>query len=115
MHCMKCGTEISEGQVFCERCLLDMQTRPVKPGTVVTIPSRPALQTLKKPPVRKKRSPEEQAFRLRKIVIRLRITVVVLLSCLILVGAALLRSVEDLRLLDNLGKNYSTVTPENID
>lgn len=41
MQCMKCGREIPAGQVFCEECLAEMTEYPVKPGTVVTLPSRP--------------------------------------------------------------------------
>ena len=41
MQCMKCGREIPAGQVFCEECLAEMAEYPVKPGTVVTLPSRP--------------------------------------------------------------------------
>ena len=42
MHCMKCGNEIPDGQVFCEDCLNVMAKYPVKPDTPVQIPKRPA-------------------------------------------------------------------------
>ena len=40
MSCLKCGQEVSPGQVFCESCLSDMARHPVKPGTPVIIPKR---------------------------------------------------------------------------
>ena len=40
MSCMKCGKEVSEGQVFCEECLTEMERYPVKPGTPVLLPHR---------------------------------------------------------------------------
>ena len=59
MHCIKCGKETKGSDVFCQDCLLVMQTQPVKPGTAVHIPVRPAS---KKSASRKKTlSPEEQA------------------------------------------------------
>ena len=42
MHCMKCGNEIPDGQVFCEDCLNVMAKYPVKPDTPVQILKRPA-------------------------------------------------------------------------
>lgn len=42
MHCMKCGKEIPEGQVFCDECLEVMTKYPVKPDTPVQILKRPA-------------------------------------------------------------------------
>ena len=40
MNCLKCGTEISGEQVFCDSCLTDMERHPVKPGTPVNLPNR---------------------------------------------------------------------------
>ena len=48
MQCMKCGREIPAGQVFCEECLAEMAQYPVKPGTVVTLPTRPKQVIYKK-------------------------------------------------------------------
>lgn len=48
MQCMKCGREIPAGQVFCEECLAEMAQYPVKPGTVVTLPTRPKQAIYKK-------------------------------------------------------------------
>jgi hypothetical protein len=40
MSCLKCGQEVSAGQIFCDTCLADMERHPVKPGTPVIIPKR---------------------------------------------------------------------------
>lgn len=40
MSCLKCGQEVSPGQIFCDSCLADMEKNPVKPGTPVVIPQR---------------------------------------------------------------------------
>ena len=37
---MKCGQNISSGQVFCDSCLADMEKNPVAPGTPIVIPNR---------------------------------------------------------------------------
>ena len=42
MSCLKCGQEVSAGQVFCDSCLADMEQYPVKPGTPVIIPNQTA-------------------------------------------------------------------------
>jgi len=39
MSCLKCGQEVSAGQIFCDSCLADMEKHPVKPGTPVIIPN----------------------------------------------------------------------------
>ena len=40
MSCLKCGQDVSAGQIFCDSCLADMERHPVKPGTPVIIPKR---------------------------------------------------------------------------
>ena len=40
MNCLKCGRETVSEQVFCEKCLLEMEKYPVKPGTAVKLPDR---------------------------------------------------------------------------
>ena len=40
MSCLKCGQEVSPGQIFCDACLADMEKHPVKPGTPVIIPKQ---------------------------------------------------------------------------
>lgn len=61
MACLKCGKEVSSGQVFCEECLLEMDKYPVKPGTPVMLPNRLAAPVVHKHRLhRRQRKPEEQ-------------------------------------------------------
>lgn len=69
MLCMKCGREIEAEQVFCGECLAEMEKYPVKPGTVVTIPLRPAPNQQKKQAGHRRHPAaplEEQVKRLKK-------------------------------------------------
>ena len=85
MSCMKCGKAVSEGQLFCEECLSEMERYPVKPGTPVLLPNREALiPQRKRRSVKRPRKPEEQVAALRSTV---RLLSVIL--CLVLVIAAL--------------------------
>ena len=70
MNCMKCGREVGEDDVFCPQCLADMEKYPVKPGTVVTIPSRRSQPPVKRPQKRPP-TPEEQIRSLQRRVRRL--------------------------------------------
>ena len=108
MHCIKCGKETKNNDVFCQDCLLVMQTQPVKPGTAVHIPTRPAS---KKVPSRKKAlSPEEQLLKLRKQVRKLVWCIVALILALAVTTSSTLYLLHQQQLQDDLGKNYSTVT-----
>ena len=68
MNCMKCGREISLGQVFCKECLADMENYPVKPGTPVQLPAEQKTP-VRRSPTRKSRKPEEQLSRVRRLMI----------------------------------------------
>lgn len=110
MHCIKCGKETKGSDVFCQDCLLVMQTQPVKPGTAVHIPSRPVS---KKAPSRKKvLSPEEQVVKLRKQIRKLVWAVIALILALGLTTASTLYLLHQQQIQDDLGKNYSTVTTD---
>lgn len=54
MGCMKCGKKLGESQVFCDECLEKMAQCPIKPGTVVKLPDRPAAPAAKKKPLRRR-------------------------------------------------------------
>ena len=113
MNCMKCGREISDDQVFCPKCLEQMDACPVKPDIVVQLPQRRESQP-KKPQSRKKApTPEEQVLRLKRKNRWLRAIVCLLL--LISLGLAYL-SLDFFHQLDVqkfLGKNYTTVETTN--
>ena len=80
MNCMKCGTQISENQVFCDHCLSVMDQYPVRPGTHIHLPKRVQVMETPKKAVKKKRtlSAEEQLSTLRLQVLRLRLTAAIL-------------------------------------
>ena len=77
MQCMKCGVDVPEGQVFCDKCLELMDRYPVKPGTPVQILPR-SPKTAKK----KELSPEELLVRQKRINRRLKALVLVLAAAL---------------------------------
>lgn len=106
MLCIKCGRETEENQVFCPACLASAQTAPVKPGTPVTIPSRP--RKIYSTPV-KAEKPEEIILRLRRQMRILRLTIVALLISLIFCVAAIIfhYSTTDHNAFA-IGQNYST-------
>ena len=112
MGCMKCGRDVPAGQVFCDKCLEEMEKYPVKPGTVVRLPRRKETPVVKKIHSRRKLqvSPEEQIKRLKSIVRRLVLTVVLLTLLLGVTGyfAAIHLLENDVVRLP--GQNYSSVT-----
>lgn len=88
MNCMKCGREIALGQAFCKDCLEDMSHYPVNPTTPVQIPAQPsaAVPARRNPRTKKAKKPEEQIFRLRKLVRLQAIVILLLLTMLIGLG-----------------------------
>ena len=109
MNCMKCGREIDEGKVFCIDCLKDMEKYPVRPGTAVHLPKRPAYSPIRRAmPKRKTLSPEEMVKKQRKIIRRLSmaLTIASLLAALLAYPAVAY-------ILDNdeflIGQNYSVI------
>ena len=108
MNCLKCGSETVSEQVFCPECLLEMEKYPVRPGTVVQLPSQKSHSVAKKAPKRKTVSPEEQVKILRK---RLKtVTILFLISAGLAIALAF-PAVEHL-MEDHfkIGQNYNTVT-----
>ena len=112
MHCMKCGAELKISGAFCENCLADMEKYPVKPNITVTLPERPVAQPVRKRIRRKYTKPEDQIRHLRKV----RNWLVVLLCVMTLIAACSVLTI--LHLIDgdpanlDLGRNYTTVQPE---
>ena len=108
VNCMRCGRETPGEQCFCEECLLDMERCPVKPGTVVQLPSRRVDVPQRKAPRRKIISPEDQVKALKR---RLRGVYIGLVICLLLLGLAvygLFRHTAKDRFA--IGQDYSSVT-----
>lgn len=110
MNCVKCGRETGEDQVFCELCLSEMENYPVKPGTAIHIPAPSKAEEPRKPQRKKRptRPLPEQVLRLKKKVLRLRITVILLLLICGTLCFAIGRAVVELDFQRLLGKNYRT-------
>ena len=110
MNCMKCGRETAEDQVFCPVCLEEMENHPVKPGTVVLIPSRNNEEEVRKILHRKKPlpTPSEQILRLKKQLLRTRIALALLLLLCGLLCFAVGRVAIEWDSGRMLGQNYST-------
>ena len=112
MHCMKCGREIPEGQVFCPDCLLTMSKYPVKPGTTVVLPKRREYSIVKRVvPRRKMVTPEDQIRRLRRA---LRIVLIGWLITFLLLCASLYPAVSYILEENHFlpGQNYSVIEKE---
>ena len=109
MNCMKCGREIEETQVFCAECLTEMEKYPVKPGTVVQLPSRITAAPVRKPVRRRPQMPpEEQNKLLKKRVWILRFLLTLTTALLITATGFLIwrMNEEDVDILP--GQNYIT-------
>lgn len=88
-QCLKCGKTASGKAVFCRECLEVMDRYPVRPGTVVHIPVRPAPPAPKTLPGTP--SPALTAhIRSQKKLIRLLLGGIVLLSILSIATAVML-------------------------
>lgn len=111
MNCLKCGKEIPEKQVFCDRCLASMNDYPVKPDARVHLPTEPRQVPTKKS-VRRKRvlSAVEQIAQLKNRVRNLSLIAVILAVMLCLTAGLLAKTLlED---TPELGRNYTiTETP----
>ena len=109
MNCMKCGRETADDQVFCAGCLEEMERYPVKPGTVVHIPSRGAEEEVRKVSHRKKPLPSvsEQMIRLRKKLFWTRIILAVMLLLLGVMCFAVGRVMIEWDAREVIGQNYT--------
>lgn len=108
MNCIKCGKQVSEGQVFCDECLQDMQHHPVKPGTPVILPNRPSTPAPKRRHTRKARKPEEQVRALKTTVTWLALLLAVVTLLLALCVFRLIQTRPDNVPGEPPGQNYST-------
>ena len=96
MNCMKCGVEIPENQVFCDHCLSEMESFPIKPGTHIHLPKQALTTDAPRKAPKKKRSlsQEEQLSALRLKVQRLRLVAAVLAFLLCLVSVLFLYKLQ---------------------
>lgn len=111
MHCIKCGREIKEPQVFCGDCLAVMERYPVKPSITVQIPVRPA-----DPPVKKKQrkqkymEPEDQIRHLRSQIRWVSLALVAALLAFAVTAALLIRLLDQRDSEYGIGQNYGTMS-----
>ena len=88
MNCLKCGTEISTDQVFCESCLAEMEKHPVKPDTPVILPTRSKPLPVKRTR-RKLYKPEELVESQRKLIAWMMAFIILLLIGISVLTAAM--------------------------
>ena len=112
MNCMKCGRETAADEVFCSRCLAEMEEYPVRPGTVVRLPRRREEPAGKKTHPRRKPqlSSEEQVKGLKKVVRRLVVVVILLSFLLGVTGYYAVAHLLESQTVFLPGQNYSSVT-----
>lgn len=108
MNCMKCGRELKDQKVFCSRCLSEMARYPVKPNTVVQLPSRHTEPVVKKQPRKQEDKPEEQVKKLRSTVRWLGILLIVCLLAFAFTANVLLYFLNQTDDGPEIGKNYTT-------
>jgi len=112
MNCMKCGRELRNEQVFCARCQTEMTRYPVKPNTVVQLPTRTAAPPVKKQPRKperkSERKPEEIIRHLQRRIHWLGLFLVVVLLLLAVTVNILLHSLNQRDTDQEIGKNYTT-------
>ena len=110
MNCMKCGISINEEQVFCDKCLQDMQRYPVKSNIQVTIPVRPVVSAAKKRNRRHRSSLQDVQVRRLKIKLRLAHTaLIVVLIAFFILAAIMMKYLSDNRTEYTPGQNYNTM------
>lgn len=105
MHCIRCGRELTLGQVFCKDCQADMAQHPVDPATPVILPPPKAVTNRR--PSRKLRKPEEQLSRLRRLIASMAVVFMIIM----LAGTMLIYSLS--QKIDTLEQTIVTLTEEN--
>ena len=109
MYCLKCGCDVKLPNVFCDPCLENMASCPVRSDAVINIPEHP-LPVVEKKPRKKKRTDAERLRRLRRWTVWLYMTIVVLATLVCLLGYQLVKSnnIKLPSLQPPKGQNYST-------
>lgn len=109
MNCMKCGREVPETQVFCPECLADMDRYPVKPGTPIQLPSRPAQSAQKTSHRKKEVVPEKKLRRQRRAIWFLSFLLTASLSLSVFFGFLLWEQYHTEVPDETIGQNYNAV------
>lgn len=110
MYCLKCGSNTQDNRVFCDVCLDGMQDYPIKPGTVVQIPTRPVFEEEKKQPVKRRgNAPADQVRRLRITIRWLWATIIILLLVLGLTAVLLVYTLDNASVSGYLEYSYNAI------
>ncbi len=107
-QCLKCGKETRASAVFCAACLEDMQRYPVKPGTVVHLPRRPAV--VKAEPQLEDDVHITLLQRQRRLMRWMVGAIAALSVTLLLTGGLLLHTLQEQNAVPAIGRNYTTNT-----
>ena len=114
MRCVRCGVEIQEPDMFCEKCLAAMERDPVKANITVQLPVRPVTQPAKKKSRRIRHAkPEEQIRSLRRWRRWLILLLILSLTAFAITAAMLLRTMEPPEDSPSIGQNYGTIDSNN--
>ena len=109
MHCLRCGREIKDDQVFCFLCESVMVKQPVKPNTVINLPDRSARTRTQTNPVRKPQKQEDDSEELRQIIRQLRLWVCMLMAALMICVGILTWQELTREEKPAIGQNYSSI------
>lgn len=110
MNCMKCGTEIREPEVFCEKCRAEMEKYPVKPNISIQLPHRSEAAPVKKKVKKQHYTKPEDQIRHLKIKLRwITLTLAVTLAAFLLLAFLSLRLIEEKDTGFGIGQNYGTM------
>lgn len=109
MYCLKCGCDVKLPNVFCDPCLENMASCPVRSDAVINIPEHPLPVTEKKSR-KKKRTDTDRLRRLRRWTLCLYMAIVVLTTLVCLMGYQLARlnGIKLPTVQPPKGQNYST-------
>lgn len=107
MYCLKCGCETRPDNVFCDHCLADMATCPVRADAVIHLPDRPAL-AVERSPRKKKKAYADYVRSLRRLIRCLCWVVAVLVLLVGVLGYLLYQELDNSADIPAIGKNYTT-------
>ncbi len=107
MQCLRCGREVTEGQVFCCACADLMAKHPVNPNTVVTLPERSLRERTNAP--RKPQRTEEDTDHLHHTILQLRLWICMLMAALMLCVAFLTWQELSQEKKPAIGQNYNSI------
>lgn len=107
MNCLKCGKEVGSSRVFCDDCLLSMDSYPIEPGTPVHIHQRTPRP---EKPVRRSSTGYADTVRsLRKVIRWLCVALAGLTFIVCVLCGCLYYALNHYNKEDTIGKNYTAV------